>query len=142
LRQISTAKRRDHQSLPNNALHRLPHCLFAAPSVYHVLRYAPSSQCDRLHIWHFFATVDATDATPVGHRRALRLDGCTRNLVLAVAIRSVQAILASLQLGDNPVATGNARIENIAIGVATALVFIPLFAPAGWRREPQPVAIS
>lgn len=62
--------------------------------------------------------------------------------VVAVAIRSALAVLAALQLGDNAVATGVARIEDIAIGVAMALVFVIACAPADWRRRPQAVAIS
>jgi hypothetical protein len=58
--------------------------------------------------------------------------------VLAVAIRSALAVLAALQLGDNADAAGLARIGNIAIGVATALVFILVFAPADCRRKPVP----
>jgi uncharacterized membrane protein YccC len=62
--------------------------------------------------------------------------------VLAVAIRSTLAILASLQLGGDAAATGLARIENIAIGVAVASVLVLAFAPAGWRRSARPAALS
>ncbi len=62
--------------------------------------------------------------------------------VLAVAIRSAMAILASLQLGGDAPATGLARIGNIALGVSVALVFVLAFAPASWRRKPQPAAVS
>jgi hypothetical protein len=54
--------------------------------------------------------------------------------ILAVAIRSALAVLAALELGDSGTAAGLARIENIGIGVATALVFVLAFAPASWRR--------
>jgi hypothetical protein len=62
--------------------------------------------------------------------------------VLAVAIRSAMAILASLQLGGDAPATGLARIGNIALGVSVALVFVLAFAPASWRRKPQAAAVS
>jgi hypothetical protein len=62
--------------------------------------------------------------------------------VLAVAIRSALAILASLQLGGDAAATGLARIENIAIGVVTALVFVLAFAPADWRGKPAVAPVS
>jgi hypothetical protein len=62
--------------------------------------------------------------------------------VLAVAIRSAMAILASLQLGGDAPATGLARIGNIALGVSVALVFVLAFAPASWRRKTQPAAVS
>ncbi len=62
--------------------------------------------------------------------------------VLAVAIRSAMAILASLQLGGDAPATGLARIGNIALGVSVALVFVLAFAPARWRRKPQTAAVS
>jgi hypothetical protein len=62
--------------------------------------------------------------------------------VLAVAIRSTLAVLAALELGDSGAAAGLARIENIGIGVATALVFILTFAPARWRRPAPAQAVS
>jgi hypothetical protein len=62
--------------------------------------------------------------------------------VLAVAIRSALAVLAALELGDSGVAAGLARIENIGIGVAVALVFVLAFAPASWRRPAAAQAVS
>ena len=62
--------------------------------------------------------------------------------VLAVAIRSALAILASLELGNDAVAAGLARIENIALGVGVALVFVLAFAPASWWRARPAPAVS
>ena len=57
--------------------------------------------------------------------------------LLAVAIRSLLAVLAGAQLDDNGAAAGLARIENIAIGVALALLFIILLAPRPAPANPS-----
>jgi hypothetical protein len=62
--------------------------------------------------------------------------------VLAVALRSALAILAALQLGNDATAAGLARIENIALGVAVALVFVLAFAPSGWRHPQAAASVS
>ena len=56
---------------------------------------------------------------------------------LAVAIRSALAVLAGAALDGNGAAAGLARIENIAIGVALALLFVTLLTPRPAPADPS-----